>query len=157
MLLILGHCFTLGPQWPLFFVRRVAASNSWRLVARLCLKCSIWAQKHQQRLEREYINNIKEGICLCAPKFRYRRVCADSSEVAERAAATQSQFTAARWVCCAKCRLKRKTFGIYGEDTGLGFHVTPKSWVGGGEKWINSLIFGLCENNKNKKNYVQHF
>lgn len=32
----------------------------------LCLKCSIWAQKHQQRLKREYINNIKEGICLCA-------------------------------------------------------------------------------------------
>lgn len=36
------------------------------------------------------------------------------------------------------------------------FHVTPKSWVGG-KKWINSLFLGLCENNKNKKNYTQHF
>lgn len=43
-----------------------AASNRWRLMPWLRLKCSIWAQKHQQRLEREYINNIKEGMCLCA-------------------------------------------------------------------------------------------
>lgn len=34
-------------------------------------KCSIWAQKHQQGLEREYINDIKERTCLCAPMLSH--------------------------------------------------------------------------------------
>lgn len=49
------------------------------LEAWLRLKCSIWAQEHQQRLEREYINAIKERKSDAA-------ICTDSSDVTKRAA-----------------------------------------------------------------------
>lgn len=80
-LLILGQYFTPGRgrrslPWPLFLLAREAASNRWCLEAWLRLKCSIWAQKHQQRLEREYINAIKSDAAICT----------DSSDVTERAA-----------------------------------------------------------------------
>lgn len=86
-------------------------------------------------------------------------ICTHSSEVTEWAAAIQGQLTAARWVfwSCTKCRLKGKN--IRNSWRRHWFETLGKSEILGGKNLIKMSrpAFWLRDNNKNAKNFMQHF